>query len=455
MAAAGGLGALGVGGLGSVLSGCGSNHHPLARTTSVSGPASGNGLRMPDSLVHPHLPPGTDSLPGRLDHVIVLMMENHSFDNYFGMLGKGDGFALSHGRPTAATADAQGRMVRSFHMPNECQLHSKPSNSWNATHISWDQGRMDGFARSQSGPVSMGYWTGADLPFYYSLAKTFPLADRYFASVMAQTYPNRRFLMAASAYGLISDPLPQPTDPAPPNGTIFDRLDQHGLSWRNYYSSLPTTFLIPSVIKGTGINNVKRIESFFADAAGGTLPSFCIVDPDFGKQSEEDPQYIGAGEAFASKVINAVMSGPAWSKSLLLWCYDEHGGYYDHVPPPPAPVPDSVPPNIHVPPDQPGGYDRYGLRVPAVVVSPHAKPNHVSHDVYDHTSVLKLLESKWNLPAISHRDANANDLTDCLDLHGPPAFIHPPTLAAPGDTPARAACLQTGPGQIPPAGSIT
>ena len=160
-----------------------------------------------------------------------------------------------------------------------------------------------------------------------------------------------------------------------------------------------------------------------------------------------------------SQVVQALGASPLWKSTLLLLMYDEHGGYYDHVPPPSAIPPDAIPPLV-----QPGeslydGFARYGFRVPSVVVSPYAKRHHVSHVVYDHTSVLALLERKWNLPALTYRDANANDLTDFLDLgaleSGHPTFAELPPLAAPGDTAARLACSTTGPGTIPPPGSIS
>ncbi len=115
----------------------------------------------------------------------------------------------------------------------------------------------------------------------------------------------------------------------------------------------------------------------------------------------------------------------------MFFMYDEHGGYYDHVPPPPAVAPDNIAPRIHVPPDQPGAFDRYGMRVPAVVISPFAKKHYVSHVVHDHTSVLKFIETKWNLGALTYRDANADNLLDTLNFHHP-AFLEPPTLPKPG-----------------------
>jgi phospholipase C len=407
------------------------------------GLATGVGVRP-----RPHLPEGADTLP-EIDHIIVLMMENHSFDNYLGILGRGDGFTLDrHRRPLASCPDSNGHPIRAFRMPSTCQLDRAPSQAWNASHTAMDGRRNDGFVRA-SGPVAMGYWTPEDIPFYAGLARTFVLADRWFASCPAQTYPNRRFLLAATANGLISDPFPRGNEPLPANGTITQRLDAHRIPWKNYYSVLPTVALWPSLTQGAS-DKIVKIDQFFTDAAAGTLPGFAIVDPDFSKQSEENPQDIRQGEAFAARVINAVMHGPAWPKTLLIWCYDEHGGYYDHVPPPRAVSPDDVPPDIHVPPDQPGGYDRYGFRVPAVVVSPRARRGHVSHVTYDHTSILRLVETKWNLPALTRRDAHAANLLDCIDLHGAPAFLHPPTLPEPALATNAAACAPIAASMIPP-----
>jgi phospholipase C len=404
--------------------------------------------RRPGSLPHPKLPPGTDTLP-QIEHVIILMMENHSFDNYFGMLGRGDGFHLVHGVPTAANPDAQGNLVHAFHMPSACQLNAAPSQAWNASHISYDHGRNRGFVKA-SGPVAMGYFTDRELPFYYGLGRTFPLADRWFGSVLAQTYPNRRFLMAGTAAGIVSTTADALTAPPPPNGNIFDRLSTYGISWRNYYSDLPSLAILFSFASQNG-DKLVPISQFFSDVAAGTLPGVSLVDPAFnGGESEENADDVRVGERFASRVINAVMSGPGWSKTLLVWLYDEHGGYYDHVPPPRAVLPDDIPPDITAPPDQPGRYDRYGFRVPAVVVSPYARPHHVSHRVRDHTAVLKFIETKWNIGALTYRDANADDLLDCLDFRRPPAFLEPPTLPAPAlDRSNPPSCTPGDPGPIP------
>ncbi len=402
--------------------------------------------RRPGSLPDPGLPEGTDTLP-LIDHIVVVMQENHSFDNYLGMLGRGDGFTLDrHGRPTNTNPDPSGGYVRAFHETDTCQA-GNVTQTWNASHIQYGDGRNDGFiGPGSSSDWSMAYYTKEEIPFYHSLAGTFPVCDRYFCSVLAQTYPNRRFLLAGTAFGLIATEDSSITG-IPPNGTIFDRLDAHGISWAGYATNVSTLLVIADVVnKNPG--RIKTIDQFYADAKAGSLPAVCYVDPNILTGTEENPQDLSIGENFVSTVVSSVMNGPAWDRTLLVWTYDEHGGYYDHVPPPPAIPPDNIPPDITAS-DQPGGYDRYGFRVPAVVVSPHSKRDFVSHTVYDHTSVLKTIERKWNLPAMTYRDANANDLLDCLDF-GYPAFADPPFLAAPGNPTGVSRCEPASAGEQPP-----
>ncbi|MGH9078674.1 MAG: alkaline phosphatase family protein [Acidimicrobiales bacterium] len=416
----------------------------------------------PGALPNPSALPGTDQIP-QIKNIVCVMMENHSYDNILGMMqGRGDGFTLDgNGSPTASNPwpkkstdppPFKNAEVHAFPMPNPCQEQHQPFNTWEAAHVSFHGGRNDGFVKSQSGPVSMGFVEPAVMPFTNSLAATFPVCDRYFCSVMAQTYPNRRYLMGGTSLGLIVDTLN--TD-KPPNGTIFEALNTYDISWRNYYSSLPSALIWTYLGGAPGIGpNLVNISNFFSDAAAGTLPAFSLVDPDFGKQSEENPQDVQFGDQFLATVVNAVMASPQWSSTLLVWCYDEHGGYYDHVPPPKAVKPDSVAPALAAT-DHPGSFNRYGFRVPAGVVSPYARPNYVSHVVHDHTSVLKLIETKWNLPALTYRDLLADDMLDSVDLTSPPAFLTPPTLTAALDPTLAEGCLTTGPGTIPPPAYVT
>jgi phospholipase C len=417
--------------------------------------------RTPGSLPFPTMAAGTDTMP-QIEHILVLMMENHSYDNHLGMLGRspgqtprGDGFTIgSNGLPTATNPYADGSIQHAFHMPTDCQLQAKPSQEWQASHEQYDGGTCQGFVTSPSGPVAMGYWTETDLPFYYSLASTFPVADRWFCSLLGQTYPNRRYLIAATSMGMVDD-VTSELSTLPTNGTIFDRLDHYGISWRDYYhtiTSSPTTAVYLSDPANKSAN-VVSIDNFFTDAAAGTLPGFAIIDPNFISGSEENPQDIAHGEAFVAQVVNAVMSSPNWPSTLLVWNFDEHGGYYDHVPPPAAIPPDAIAPLVLAGESSYNGFAQYGFRVPAVVISPFAKPNFVSSVVHDHTSILAMVERKWNLPALTYRDANANDLSDLVDLSTAPSFPEPPLLAAPASFPQ--ACSTTGPGTIPPSGSVS
>jgi phospholipase C len=198
------------------------------------------------------------------------------------------------------------------------------------------------------------------------------LADRWFSSCLGPTFPNRRFLISGTAHGLIDD-LPWDIIDYPQTGTIFDVLTKHGISWTNYHNVRHYYVLARRVFGGRGLTAARRLAQvgrwlpgmadravgnksftadlyplglascirhlrktpqFFADADAGTLPAVSIVDPDFETYSEENPQDIAKGESFAAEVINRVMHGPAWPHTLLIWFYDEHGGCYDHVPPP-------------------------------------------------------------------------------------------------------------------------
>ena len=417
---------------------------PPSTTTTRTVPRLAGGR--PD----PAQPAGTDLIP-EIEHIVVVMQENHSYDSYFGMLGRGDGFRLdARGRPLASNPDERGKPVRAFHAAGTCQPNGVSQN-WNSSHIQWNNGALDGFVRSPSGAAAMGYWDGSDLPFYYGLANTFPLCDRWFASVLGQTYPNRRFLLCGSALGSVNTIVGERDIPEPKNGTIVEALNRHGISWRDYFTTLPSLFLFPPVF-AKNQDKCPDIDRFFSDAAAGTLPSFCFVESSGETASEESPQDISVGEAFTAKVVNAVMQSPSWPKTVLVFCYDEHGGYYDHVPPPKAVAPDTIEPILTVHPDDhldglpgqlPGDYTRFGFRVPAIVVSPFAKKNYVSHVVHDHTSILSLVEHKWNLPALTNRDGAADNLLDCLDLHAPPAFLTPPELPAPKNRTGAPVCAVT------------
>jgi phospholipase C len=413
----------------------------------------------PGRLPFPDRPPGIpqpDLAPelANIDHIFVVMMENKSFDAYFGMLpydpvtrsrlaGRVDGFRdLSGGRPTDTLQGADGNWYRAFRNQLSCAT-AKPNVSWFNSHTSYNGGAMDGFCKVDSGEAAMGFWDDQVLSTYYSLAAHFPVGDRYFSSTLASTDPNRLFSICGSAVGVTDTQRPSPNNPTnltqvtPPNGHLFQLLDHYGIGWATFCGSVPTCGLISGYAEShvqnvhIGGGNDGAILLLQAAIDGGLLPPVVTIEPEFLAQSEENPGDLDAGQNFVYKAITSIMSNhDLWMRSLIIYCYDESGGYYDHVTPPQAPPPgDGSHPNL--PRGQWFGddYSRYGFRVPNLVISPWARRDHISHAVRDHGSVLRTIEAKWNLPALTARDANAADFRECLVADGPPPFANPPPVA--------------------------
>ncbi len=420
------------------------------------------------SLPFPDRPVGTPNGEMPFDHLVVVMMENHSFDNVLGALGRTrsdvDGLTFDlDGNATnfnPGTADTLAE-VTAFPFPNTAQA-KHVVQTWRAAHRQINGGAMDGFVRSAKNVEAMGYYTSETLPFAHSVASTFTLANRWFCSLPGPTYPNRRFLLAGTAYGGTVTKESAVLE-SPPGGTIFDLLSRHGISWADYFTDIPGTLVIASILRKHWRHH-RRMRKFFDDCAAGRLPAVSFVDPGAGvlasfvetastrlpvlrqelegiqarlqraaqAGTEESPQDMYYGEVWAHRVLEAILRSPAWPRTLLIYTYDEHGGYYDHVPPSPAIAPDEIPPKLQ-PSDPPGGYDVYGPRVPAVVVSPYSKPGGSTNVIHDHTSVLATIEAKWNLPALTRRDANAATVMDFLDT-GTAAFLDPPEIVGPSPT---------------------
>ncbi len=365
-----------------------------------------------------------------IEHIVVLMQENRSFDSYFGKLSGVDGLP-----PDASNPDADGTPVSSFHQPPYCTADT--NHSWAGGHGEYDDGKNDGFVieNNPGGARAMGYYDETDLPFYYSLAVQFATADRYFCSVLSSTYPNRFYLLTGTSFGHIHND-------STPGGfqqrSIFDLLDEQHISWKIYYTDAPFALFLHV---NNRVENQARIAQFYIDAAAGTLPQVSFLDPAFtplaGPETDEHPpSNIQVGQQFVGKVVTALTTSPLWPTSALFLTYDEHGGFYDHVPPPSACVPDDIPPMLDSG-DPVAQFDRYGFRVPFVLVSPYARPGYVSHNIYDHTSVLRFIETRFDLPALTDRDANADPLLDLFDF-AQPALVNPPMLSAATIDPERA-----------------
>jgi phospholipase C len=349
-----------------------------------------------------------------ITHVIVLVQENRSFDHYFGQLaaqGQPDAEPLP---PGASNPDRDGRPVPAFHLPSTC-VPVDPPHQWSSMHAHWNNGRMDGFVTSaagrdddddDAGRYAMGYYNGRDLPFYYWLASTFSLSDRYFSAAMGGTWPNRQILYTGTAQSQNA-----PTSQLTGAHSLFDALDEAGVAWNVFTDGPPRQDCIGWKKDARGVQPMSR---FFAELAAGTLPAVSFIDPN--KEDEHPPADVQRGEGWSRLIYTRLVQSPLWPRLAAFLTYDEGGGFFDHVPPPPACAPSA---------DR-AEYDRRGTRVPLIVVSPWARAHAVSHHVSDHASILRFIELKFGLPALSDRDANADALLDRFDFTMPQLLQPPP-----------------------------
>jgi phospholipase C len=382
---------------------------PLTRRqvlTSAAGLAGAGALGSldPATAASPQLPAPGDS---GIDHVIVLMMENRSFDHYLGWLPGADGKQAG-----LTYVDRDGVRRQTHHLTDyQGCAHPDPDHSFEGGRVQLNGGRCDGWLRSgQNDEFSIGYYEQADLGFYGQAAPYWTTLDRYFSATLAETYPNRFYQHSAR-----TDRIHNSTDIAT-MPTIWDRLAGAGVSHAYYYVDTP--FL---ALWGPKYVDISRSwVQFQADCATGNLPAVSFLDPKFldegtGTSADDHPHAdIRAGQSFLNQVYEAVTGGPAWERTLLVVNYDEWGGFYDHVTP--AVVPDATPE---------AGTGQRGFRTPCLLVSPRARRHHVGHNSYDHASVLRMIEWRWGLEPLTPRDAAARNLAEVLD------FANPPDLTAP------------------------
>ena len=367
----------------------------------------------------------TASLPtpgnSGIEHIVVVMMENRSFDHLLGWLPGATGQQAG-----LAYLDNKGEAHPTYRLTtfDGCS-HPDPDHSYAGGRSEYDNGKMDGWLRTSTNDVfSIGYYEEADLPFFSALARSYTTLDNYFASIMGPTFPNRVFQHAAQTDRL-SNTIDLCTLP-----TIWDNLAAAGVSSKYYYSNVPVLAFWGA--KYLGISAL--FADFLADAAAGTLPSVSFVDPRFtliegGLGNDDHPHAdLRAGEAFLGQVYKAVTTGPNWQNTVLVINRDEWGGFFDTV----------VPPRViaanDVDTDLVNGNALLGCRVPAVVVSPFsagtpATPR-INSALYDHTSVLKLIEWRYNLPPLTPRDASNEIANLALALNFQAAYSPPPVLPA-------------------------
>ncbi|HVT35780.1 MAG TPA: alkaline phosphatase family protein [Nevskiaceae bacterium] len=364
-----------------------------------------------------------------IDHIVVVMMENRSFDHYLGWLPGADGKQAGLSYP-----DVNGALQSTYPLAPEFQSCGKqdPDHSHEGGVKQYNNGACDGFLQtSPTDTFPIGYFTQADLSFTGQAAPAWTVYDRYFCSILAETYPNRFYMHGAQTPQIHNDTTAALTNPAT-IPTIWDRLRAAGRTGTYYFSDVPFVGLWGS----TYLSIAQPYEKFLVDCALGNLPDVSYIDPAFEDEgsgtSRDDHPFadIRDGQAFLSQIYNAVTSSPQWEKTALFITYDEWGGFFDHVPPPDAGF---IPPadlaacqaeNV-VP------FSRMGFRVPTMLISPRARRGHVSHEQYDHCSILKMIEWRFGLPPLTLRDAQANNIANSFDFVSPPDLTLPTFNAVP------------------------
>ena len=341
-----------------------------------------------------------------VDHVVICLQENRSFDHYFGSAP----WAGKYGIPAGyAVSDGTGGRVRPHHL--QAPATDDVPHYWEAMHAGWNNGAMDGFLTA-GGETAIGYYTEADLPYYYALFDSSALCGNYFCSQLGPTYPNRLYSMAGTSGGITNNNLSTKGELDFP--IILDLLERYGISWKIYNVDFES-------IESGWSDNVAQFfarwqddpralatkQDYLNDCRNGTLPSVSWIVPDDRLGWDEHPPTdINLGINLMKELISALQASPLWHSSAYLLSYDESGGFFDHVAPPQL--------------------DAYGLgpRVPMWVISPHAKARHINGELFEHTSILKFIQTQFELPtlaSINHRFDHSTPATNNAAANGRPA----------------------------------
>jgi phospholipase C len=341
-----------------------------------------------------------------IDTVVVLCMENRSFDHYLGARSLIEGRPVDGLTPAMKNPSRDGQDV--FVNLLERYATVDPAHDWDPVHRQWNGGAMDGFAREFAGlPAAdvMGYYGRDGVPVLWGMADHFVTCDRWFSSVLGPTWPNRMYLHGGTSLG-VRDNVPIPFGFT----SVFALMTEAGHSHANYFVDIP--WATGGYLKTSG--NLP-IERFFSDAAAGTLPNFALVDPGFfGPAANDDhPAHdVRLGQAYIASIYRALAASPQWNRCLFVITYDEHGGFFDHVAPPPVT-------------DQRADFRQLGVRVPAVVAGGPVLRGRTVSTVFDHVSVLATLTKRFGLRTVNNRITATNDLAGCID----PALVGRPQPA--------------------------
>jgi phospholipase C len=381
---------------------------------------------------------GTDYPVGAdipINHVIVIEQENRSFDNYLGRLvaqGYYKDGEVDVPPPGWSNPSGDGGVV----VPHPDTEHCFGVNhSWEAMHDDYDNGKLDHFVSQNDpdGQRTFFYEDDTVIPFYYALASTFSIGDRYFCSALTSTWPNRMFMMAATSFGVGDNSFDTLDTAASPSTQVFSELAAAGRSWKDYTDGPHQVLFFPyfGLQKSTEAHYGDIKCDLLGDIQNGTLPDVSLVMGDeVDETSDEGPSALpGIGGQLVEAIIRALFASPSWKDTVVFITYDENGGMADHVPPAKACPPDNLAPHDGKNNPLPGAFDTTGFRVPFIVVSPYARAHFVSHQVYDHTSITRFIEARFGLPAMSGRDANATPPMELFDFKNPP-FMTPPNIAA-------------------------
>jgi phospholipase C len=337
-----------------------------------------------------------------IENIVVVLQENHTFDNYFGTFPGADGTAGKGGICLPAKKGSTTPCVSPFHSPALTPIDM--THTWASAHEDYDGGKMDGFVYSEGNQATMCYFDKGDVPRYWRAAQQYVLCDAYFTSVMSESFPNHLSLVAGTCGGILDDKVPKTITFQP----IFEQLDQKGVSWKVYSTSTSWLKSFEYVQNSPTANaNFVAAGQFAKDVEANTLHqvSWIIGAPG---GDEHPPKNVQAGQdSVADDIVNKVGGSPYWGASAIFITWDDFGGFFDHVAPPQV--------------DQFG----YGFRVPCLVVSPFAKPGFLDHATNDHTSILKFVETRFGLSPLSTRDAAANDMAEAFDFSQQPRAFEP------------------------------
>ena len=351
-----------------------------------------------------------EELLAPIETIVVLCMENRSFDHYLGALSLLEGKAVDGLLGAESNPDPNGNAI-GIHLLEDFTVEDPP-HGWDACHEQWNGGQNDGFVIAHAGPDQedvMGYHVRDQIKTHYGLADAYTVCDRWFASVMGPTWPNRFYLHGATSKGQKGN--------LPVLGfkSFFQVMSDAGLSHTNYYHDV--AWASGAYFKLSGL---AGIEKFFEHAASGDLPNFVVIDPQFfgnGANDDHPDHDIQLGQALIASVYEALAQSPQWGKCLFVVTYDEHGGFFDHVPPPTTT-------------DDHAGFEQLGFRVPAVVAGPFVRKGCVVSTTFDHVSVIRTVQRRFNLPSLNARMDATNDLSSCID----PAYLaspQPPAVLPP------------------------